>query len=116
MKTFINLSNHPSKNWDDKQKTVARKYGVIVDFPFPDVDPELDKKDIELMADNILADVVKLEPECVMCQGEFTLTYALVNKFKKSGIKVVAASNKRDVTVVGDKKISIFKFVNFREY
>ena len=34
---FINLSNHPSTNWSEKQLADARQYGDIVEYPFPDI-------------------------------------------------------------------------------
>ncbi len=38
--TFINLTNHPSTKWGADQLAAAKKYGNIVDIPFPAVDPE----------------------------------------------------------------------------
>jgi hypothetical protein len=55
-----------------------------------------------------------------LCQGEFYLSYAVVDRLKSSGIKVVAACSRREVeeiyTADETKKISRFVFVQFREY
>lgn len=57
----------------------------------------------------------------VMLQGEFTLTYHLVNLLKHAGIRVVAACSERHAVEKVDEdgnsiKHSKFTFVQFREY
>ena len=47
---FINYSNHPSSQWDEKQKQAAEKYGVILDVPFPKVGEEYSKQEIQDLA------------------------------------------------------------------
>ena len=54
METFVNFSNHPSNKWDEKQIEAARMYGMIVDVPFPAVDPHLDEDGLEHMAEEYI--------------------------------------------------------------
>jgi len=118
---FLNISNHSSCNWSKEQLQEANTFGEIVDYPFPAVNATATESEIDELSDKIIDDVRIMKPDVVMCQGEFTLTYSLVKKLKDSGIKVVAACSERlaeeqfmsDGTV---KKLSNFKFVQFREY
>lgn len=118
---FINFSNHPSSRWYGKQLDEAKKYGDIIDVPFPMVDPELTEEQIEMIANEYTKIIMENEPQAVMCSGEFSLTFAVVKKLLNHRIKCVCACTKRvameetleDGTV---KKISNFEFVKFREY
>ena len=38
---FINYTNHPSASWGEKQMDEAKKYGEIVDMPFPNISPQM---------------------------------------------------------------------------
>ena len=113
---FLNYSNHPSNNWNIKQINEAQKYGEIVDLAFPAVDPYSDKEEIEALANNELDKILSYKPDVVLCQGEFTLSYVLINKLKENNIKVIAACSERNVVQEDNKKIVLFEFVKFREY
>lgn len=118
---FINLSNHPSDRWEDKQKEAAQQWGTIVDYPFPAVDAQSSTQDIKELAKTIVIDILKKNPAAVMCQGEMTLTYQLVKLLKEQGITVLAACSERKIseTILPDgtyEKKAIFQFVRFREY
>ena len=116
MNNFINFSNHPHANWNENQLKQANEYGEIIDMMFPAVDPDLDEKQIDILAQEYVKEILKLDPAVVMCQGEFTLCYAVVNKLKQNNIKVVAACSQRKTVEINNQKISEFNFVRFREY
>lgn len=118
---FINLSNHKSVTWSKEQKESAEKWGEIIDYPFPNVWPDADEKDIAAMGEKIVGELMEKDAKAVMCQGEFTLSYTIIRKLKEKGIPVFAASSERVVEeqVLEDgtvEKISKFRFVRFREY
>ena len=118
---FINLSNHPSTKWTDKQKEAALKYGEIRDLPFPVVSPQDREEDIQKLVQDYLKEILALSPQAVMCQGEFTFTYAMIYALKEKGIIVLASCSERRVKEMLDengntKKIAEFEFVQFREY
>ena len=48
---LINLTNHPSHLWDEKQMEASKAYGKILDMPFPAIDPYADEGYIALLAD-----------------------------------------------------------------
>ena len=118
---FINCSNHSSENWSEKQLMEAHKWGEVVDYPFPNVNPFFDSKEVEELADKVVEEISGMKPDVVMCQGEFTLSFQIINKLKALNVKVVSACSERKVIEYQDenkntKKIAEFSFVKFREY
>lgn len=124
---FINYSNHPSDLWAEEQRSAAAEYGELVDEQFPRVPTELSAKEVERLAEaeteRILA---KLEhakgTHAVMCQGEFSLTYAVVTLLRRRAahVKVVCAVSDR---VTRERyaegktiKEAEYEFRGFREY
>jgi len=119
---FINLSNHPSKNWSAKQILAAQEYGEIIDFPFSNVPAQASEEEVLAMAQELVKNILDIDSSItVMCQGEFTLTFALVKLFKENNITVLSACSDRiseeEVKEDGSvEKKSIFEFVRFRRY
>lgn len=118
---FVNFSNHASSNWNSKQKNAAMQYGEIIDIPFPMVSAEMREKDIGVLADKYVKEILDKNPNAVMCQGEFTLTYAVISRLKKAGIKCIAACSERVVNEIIQvdgtiHRESVFDFIDFREY
>lgn len=118
---FVNLSNHRSKNWSEKQIEAAREYGEIIDIPFPNVDPYWSEKEIDDLVEVYLKKILGIYNPVVMIQGEFSFTYKLINRCKEYNIKVVTSCSKRKSSEYKDKqgithKESLFEFIQFREY
>lgn len=121
MSVFVNFSNHPSNDWSEDQIEAARKYGEVVDVPFPSLEPGLDEADIQTIGNVCIEKIIAEKPTVVMCQGEFTLTFYVVSSLLEKGITCVAACTKRvasetkleDGTV---RKESLFVFDGFRKY
>lgn len=119
-KIFINLSNHPSELWSKEQKEAAREYGEIIDLPFPEVRPDADKDIIEALVKEYLAQVLEIsqgKTATVHIMGEMTLTFALVKRLQAMGIKCVASTSERIVSMESDgTKVVKFDFCRFRDY
>jgi ABC-type Fe3+-hydroxamate transport system substrate-binding protein len=118
---FVNFSNHPSKTWSSEQLGAARQFGDIVDVAFPEVDPKAEEPSVVSLAHKYTNKIVSLKPDAVLCQGEFTLAYAVITLLISRGIKVLAACSQRTVidTVASDgsiHKTAVFEFIRFREY
>lgn len=121
---FINISNHLSSTWSEEQVQKAKELGgTIIDYPFPEVEPEASEEEIITIATKILEDIKSKVGEEELCksvilvQGEFSLTVALVSMLKQIGIKVVCATTKRVVKHNPDGSITrYFSFVKFRQY
>ena len=118
---FVNFSNHSSMNWNNKQIEEAEKWGRIIDVPFPDIDPMSDEDGILNIAEISVKQIMEYDPAAVMCQGEFSLTYAVVEELRKKGVVVVSACSGRetDEQILADGtacKTSLFDFVRFRKY
>jgi len=130
MPVFWNISNHSSKTWSRDQIVAAEREvhivddlpSQIIDVPFPNVEPDCSKAEVEKLAEEVVNGVnVNKHWDAILVQGEMTLTYAIVAKLKEAGVRVVAATSKREVEeAVNEKgetiKNAVFKFVQFREY
>lgn len=119
--TFINLSNHPSKFWGEQQREASLRYGDIKDYPFPAVDPYASKDDVIREAKQIVGSILEERPAAVMCQGEFTLTVAIVRLLQENGIKALSACTEHRDSETADEMVHTngkpkFKFVQYREY
>lgn len=117
---LINLSNHPSDLWEEKQLMAAEQFGEIVDIPFPQVGPEASHEDILALAEECVHAIEEKAQDAditVHVMGEMTLTYAIVSRLKEMGIRCFASTTERN-TVVDENgvKTSVFVFTMFREY
>lgn len=127
---FINLSNHPTDQWDKQQKDAAEKMaGTIAMIPFPAVPADADEVEVSEMAEKYIKLVLDKEKEsremgeefAVMCQGEFCLTFQIVSKLLSEGICCVAscARREKEITTNADGEtifLSRFRFVRLRRY
>lgn len=116
---FINLTNHPSATWSEEQLKAARQYGEIVDLHFPIIEPAFSRDDILQLVGECVETIMGIkEGETVVhVMGEMTFTYNMVNALKNVGITCLASTTERNTIMTPDgKKISEFKFVQFREY
>lgn len=116
--TFINLSNHPSEGWSQEQLAAAREYGEIIDIHFPNVGPEYTKDMVYNLAGATVDTITALiKNPVVHVMGEMTFTYAVVSRLKALGITCLASTTERNTVIMPDgKKVSEFKFIQFREY
>lgn len=120
-KILINYSNHPYDYWDSKQKEAAQTYGKVIDIPFPKVNEKEDETYIEQLAEKCMLDILSQGNKTeitVHLMGELTLTFALLKRLQKLGIRCIASTSKRMVKeeVSGKKEEVIFIFERFREY
>ena len=118
---FINLSNHPTSKWSEEQLTAAKKFGEIIDIPFPQVSPEATRQEVSNLAFDCYKEIAdKYEPDyndvTIHIMGEMTFTHNFVLIASMDCI-CVASTTERIVTENPDgSKTSTFKFVQFRAY
>lgn len=118
---FINLSNHPSSFWQSKQLEEAKKYGEIIDIPFPIISANATSQEIDALVEQFFSKVMKFDNPTVMLQGEFIFTFRLTTKLKKERIRVLSSRTERKTVEEIDSKgrtikKSIFEFIEFMEY
>ncbi len=116
---FINFSNHPSDKWGSAQLNAAAAIGKIVDIPFPVIEPLASHADVLELAEQCVCHVLDMacgHDATVHIMGEMTLTYHIVRLLTEHGIPCVASTTERLVTEVDGKKVSEFRFVQFRRY
>lgn len=119
---LINLTNHPSARWSEKQKAAAEEeFGEIVDMPFPEIREEGCEWYVSDLADQYLRKILNMpdaSPFVVHLMGEQTFSYALLKRLRARGITCVASTTKRIVKEEepGRKTEVIFQFERFRRY
>jgi len=120
---LINLSNHPYSKWSEQQyKSAIENYTEIKDIPFPVIDPYNDAEEVLLKAKEYMKlciDELSEYPgqrNAVHIMGEFNFTYILVSALLSKKIECITSTTERNVVDDGDRKITVFKFVKFREY
>lgn len=118
---FINFTNHSSKNWSSQQVQDSMIYGEIKDIPFPNIKSEFTEDEIEQLGKEYVDIIAELQPDAVLCQGEFTLCHFVICKLQEKGIRVISACSERVVSEKrtdsgGSERISVFHFVKYREY
>lgn len=119
---LLNLTNHPMAFWPSAQRVEAeRRWGPIRDLPFPAVAPDQSTSAVVAQANALVQQAMALHPDAVLCQGEMTMTVALVCAFQQAGIPVYAACSHRQATVEKEqdgavRKTSTFRFIQFRAY
>ena len=119
-KAFVNLSNHPSSDWTEKQLKAAERYGKVVDVAFPAIPPEADERVISQMADHYVAivhEMAKDKAVTLHVMGEMTFVFRVVSQLEAMGVTCLASTTERIVHVTdAGEKISEFHFVRFRKY
>lgn len=118
---FLNFTNHPCAKWAPPQRQAASQYGPICDLPFPAVPAPAGNAALERMASQWAGRIAQMHPDCVLCQGEMTLTYRVARRLLAMGIPVVAACSERrcrEWTDAGGmtRRETTFEFVRFRLY
>lgn len=119
---LINLSNHPSSQWEAPQHQAATEFGEIIDIPFPEIEPEWDANHVEELAkvylDKILAVASENHAEPVVhLMGEYVFCFNLATMLKANNIKVLVSTSQRQSVMNDDGTKTIkFSFTRFREY
>jgi len=116
---FVNISNHPSSKWGTGQRDTAHKMGgIILNIPFPAINPYWNKKRIIEESDKYVQRLSSLvNVQAVHVMGEMCFTQQLVSNLLFLGYKVVASTTERKVVEKEDgTKVSSFNFIQFREY
>ncbi|MCS7054492.1 MAG: hypothetical protein NZM09_12290 [Ignavibacterium sp.] len=118
---LINLSNHPSYNWSQKQINAAkRKFGKIIDIPFPHISPFASTTQVSKKAEKYLNEIMSIikssadKINAVHLMGEFTFVILLYELLKKKKVPVIVSTSNRVVQEKNGKKIVLFDFVKFR--
>ena len=121
---YLTDTNKPSPLTAPNFCMLLRKHiggGRIVDIRFPEVDPGWTNAQVNAEAERICGEIDQYNAAAVMCQGEFTLTYAIISRLKEKGITVLAAcSRRRTEEIINDdgstQKKALYSFEGFREF
>jgi len=116
---LINLSNHPSSSWNEKQKKEALKYGNILDIPFPDISPDIGTEDVEKSAQSyfkLCKDTASPDKATIHIAGEPVFCFLLIQLLLKENYTCIVSTTERIVREENNEKISVFEFNRFRKY
>ena len=83
---LINFTNHPSALWSAEQKAAAQVYGKVIDLAFPAIDPATNEAVLDSLAAVYADHILHLNPDAVLCQGECTFVYRVVQRLEAAGI------------------------------
>jgi len=129
---FVNISNHPIDKWNYKQRKQAEylsKDGILIDIPFPHIDPnwndeETRDKAYEFIDNEIVPRIFEGKEEDLHktvvyhIMGEQSFSYYLIDELLMSGEVVVSTTERKIHELAkedGSKvKISTFEFIRFR--
>lgn len=124
---FVNISNHPSTKWTEKQIKAAEKFlthgekNKIIDIQFPDINPNWNTAQVEDKAKEVFEKIKSIEGieivhTIVHIMGEMGFTYSLVRMCRNAFLACVHSTTQRKVVEVYGKKVVEFEFVKFRHY
>ena len=116
--SLLVISNHHPSEWSDEQK----KGWKIYYLPFPEVPPDVDERDIQMMAFD-LAKVIKdfideHNDAMISLQGEFSLVFSVYNLLPELAYRLIFPTTQRiskEITKDGKTiKVSEIKFIRWR--
>lgn len=120
---LINLSNHPSTDWDKNQVDAAIKlFGSVSDLNFPAIDPEWDldivSKTALQYARLCLGKLEKISDSsnAIHVMGELTFCFQFARLMQQQGIPCLASTTQRMSEITKKGKLSQFVFIRFRNY
>ncbi len=126
---LINLSNHPSGKWSEKQKqTAIEQYKEITDIQFPQIEPSATIEEVQELTEKYAEEIknklgytdVKtfdFKANAVHIMGEMTFTHNVIRLLGNNAINCIASTTKRTIVEEENgKKISVFQFIQFRNY
>lgn len=120
---LINLSNHPSSDWNKEQMDNAlQQFGKVLDINFPAIDPEWE---VEVVSKTALqyakSCLEKLEQSvdsanAIHVMGELTFCFQFVRLMQQQGVTCLASTTQRKTENTLNGKLSKFDFIRFRSY
>lgn len=118
---LINLSNHPSAKWESAQQEAAIQYGKIKDILFPNIPPEWDTDEVEILAKEYLMKIKFLKENIhenlvVHLSGEIIFCFLLAQLLLNENILVITSTTERIAEEKNGEKRSVFQFKKFRQY
>ena len=139
---FINISNHPSNKWGEKQRKAAAElgelcdnftylcdhiveitreaaaeFGELCDRQFPTIPADASEEVVRSMAADMAGVISAGTTAVVHVMGEMGYTHALVTLLKAAGVRCFHSTTERTVIENADgSKTTVFEFVQFRSY
>jgi hypothetical protein len=114
---LLNFTNHPFETWDSIQKDAAiQEFDAVVDFQFPEINPELDEMELEKLVRKYLEEILVYKPSAVHIMGEMNFTFQMIYFLMQNKIPCYASTSERNMEKKGDQITNTFVFKRFRKY
>ena len=114
---LLNFTNHPFLSWSENQKNHAiEEFVEVIDFQFPEIDPELDEMELEKLVRKYLEEILAQKPSAVHIMGEMNFTFQMIYFLMQNKIPCYASTSYREMEKKGDRIINTFEFKRFRKY
>lgn len=116
MTSFINISNHHSSKWNNKQLEAARNLGEIRDIQFPNIPPTMSSEEVREMAVRDAETLTATGDNIFHVMGELSYCFYLISELKRRGCRCVVSCTARNVVELKDGTKQVrFEFEQFRE-
>ena len=120
----INVANHPSSTWSQKQRAYFGDDAVIVDIPHPAINPKCTADDLDVasfgFADwlvSLVNDKVDKTRVCFIIAGAQGFIFRVVGFLLMAGYNVFEATSERNTTLNPDGSKTVrFDFVGLRSF
>lgn len=118
---FVNLSNHPSDHWGQKQRQAAGEFGEIVDMDFPSIDPAWSTTEVTECARKYYEQCIDIignrkRTSAIHLTGEPVFCFMLAQMLLRDGYVCLSSTTRRIASVRDKVKKSRFEFERFRSY
>ncbi|MGB1216839.1 MAG: CRISPR-associated protein [Saprospiraceae bacterium] len=117
---LINLSNHPTDQWDAEQLFAAQAQFGEVDFiQHPNIPPNWNREQVETLANEYVNKILVANPKKdlrIHVVGEPVFCFCFITRMRQEGIPCLTSTTERMVEVRDNKKIITFRFESFRYY
>lgn len=121
---FINLSNHSTTKWSDKQLNSALELANhTIDVSFPQINPSSTCEDINSQARKYFDDITShfTTDIIIHIMGEMSFIYAFVAICEANNVPCICSTTERKSIESVDEngntiKNAVFEFVQFRPY
>ena len=105
---LLNFTNHPFLFWSENQKNHAiEEFVEVIDFQFPEIDPELDEMELEKLVRKYLEEILILKPTAVHIMGEMNFTFQMIYFLMQNKIPCYASTSYRVMEKKGDRIINV---------
>jgi len=129
---IVNLSNHPSVKWEEKQVNAVKEYAtlitalqttsqikeiVLTDLPHPQIPSSEDENFVDKLAEEYIQKLQEMSANVVFLAGELSFVSSILRWAftRKPNVHIITSTTERIVEEKDGVKISKFQFGRIRK-